>query len=348
MKFYENDIRYMVEAALGKLLNEGISSIVYHYTHPSSLLSIIKSNKFRVSDDGGFSVTRQRNDRIGYAVAFRHEFFDGCYARIQLNGDLLNQNFKGTQVDEFGLKDDLQLGDFDNDGDYSNRYAFRTQAEDKVWARNGEFIPNAIKYVERVDIIFLTEDDRYDSCLEEIDEFMNELVSIATGTEWEKKIFFYFDGGYPPHRQDFNFQTKNCMTLSDIRRQLNESVGDDYTIVYRGVGGPFQDPTVPVLWVTDEPDYAESFGDKIKRLAVPNTLLDRLASVEQLRKYVIDTANYYDEYDGEGDFGPYEARNYDIKWMLDDGFSGYVFHEDDCQAACIFKNDAEYKKIREV
>ena len=132
-----------------------------------------------------------------------------------------------------------------------------------------------------------------------------------------------------------------------IYRIINENVEYNYTIVYRGVSSSHQDPTVPVLWVTDEPEYASDFGKKIKKYAVPNSLLDRLASVEQLRKYVIDTAHYYDIDEGE-DFGPYEAQNYDIPWMLDDGFSGYVFHEDGCQVACIFKKDKEYNKIREV
>ena len=333
MKINETNIDRIVKSCIRKVLNESISSVVYHYTHPSSLLWIIKTNKFEMSDDGGMSVTRQRNDRIGYATAFRAEYFDGAYVRLQLNGDKLNARFKGGPVDEFGARGEMTMNSFH--GGYSGRRPFYTQAEDKFFSRDGESIENAIYYIDRIDIQFLIEDERYDSMVGDIDEFMKELVSLTDGTPWENKIFIYFSE--EGNRKDFNHQTANCYMISDIKQKLERgglNEGADYDILYRGIGGR-QDPNVPVLWLTTSSEYCENYGGTILKYMVPMNVLDSLANEKEALKYLtVDT----DEYPF------YESEYFNIKQMKKDGFTGYYYHEDeyDCLNVCLFdKNSAK-------
>ena len=337
MKINESDIRRMIETTLGKLLNEGVSSVVYHYTHPSSLLWIIKTNKFEMSDDGGMSVTRQRNDRIGYATAFREEYFDGAYVRLQLDGNKLNARFKGGPVDEFGARGEMTMNSF-HGGYFSGRRPFYTQAEDKFFSRNGESIENAIYYIDRIDIQFLIEDERYDSMLDDIDEFMNELVSLTDGTPWENKIFVYFSE--EGNRKDFNYQTDNCYKISDIKQELKSgglNEGADYDILYRGIGNG-QDPNVPVLWLTTSSEYCENYGGTILKYIVPMKILDSLASEKEAIKYLIKDTDEYPFY---------EAEYFNIEQMRKDGFTGYYYHEEeyDCLNVCLF--DRKYAKLIE-
>jgi hypothetical protein len=317
----ENHLKLLVKNAVIKILNESISSVVYHYTHPSSLLNIIKTNRFEMSDDGWMSVTRQRNDRIGYATAFRYEYFDGAYARIQLNGDLFNHRFKGKPVDEFGRKNDLSLDDFK----FDRRKTFLTQAEDKVFSANGRYINNAFDYIERIDIVFLVYDERYESYIQELDEFIKELKRCTIGTKWEKKIHLYFDDEFMSNRNDFNFQTNNSYSISS----LNENATTDTDVLYRGVNSK-QNQSVPYIWLTTSPEYAKLYGKVIKMSLSISNVLDRLADSKTAAKYQI---NDTDEY------AFYEPSNFDIEEMKRDGYTGYYYPEEEykCLNVCLFK-----------
>lgn len=323
VKITESDLKFIISESIKKLsIKEGISSIVYHYTHPSSLLSIIKSNELKVSDDiempngvlsrGGLSVTRQRSDKIGYGVAFRHEFFDGCYVRLQLDGDLLSCNYRGEVVDEFGDRGDMHIDDFNE----YNRMAFRTQAEDRVYTKNGEPIKNAFKYITRIDIMFPIYDNRYDYYLEEIDVFLKNLVNIALNTGWENKIYLYFDDEIKSGRKDFNFQTSNYYTLRDVERDLmNEGMEKDYDILYRGINNKQVD--VGGIWLSTSDIYAGLYGE-VKMYKIPVIVLDKLANEEEALKYLIVDTDEYPFY-----FPEY----FDLDRMKKDGYTGYYYHE---------------------
>ena len=266
IKLTSVDIKNIVNECINRL-NEGISSIIYHYTHPLSLLEIIKSDKINISDDiempdgsiskGGLSVTRQRSDKIGYAVAFRHEYFDGCYVRLQLDGELLSYRYSGEAVDEFGNRGDMHIDDWNG----FNRMPFYTQAEDRIYTRNNEPIKDAFKYIKRIDIMFPTYDKRYDSYIYEIEEFLRELVKITLNTGWERKIYLYFDDEFNSDRIDFNFQTDRALKIKDIAKgMMNESkVGENYDILYRGVNAK-QSINKDGIWLTTSKEYASLYG----------------------------------------------------------------------------------------
>lgn len=325
MKVNLLELKNIISKSICEALKESVSKVVYHYTHPSSLLNILATNRFEMSDDGGMSLTRQRNDRMGYATAFRNEYFDGAYVRLQLDGDKLNARFSGKPVDEFGARGKMTMGSFHN-GTASDRRPFYAQAEDKVFSRNGESIENAAYYIDRIDIQFLVDDERYGFVTDEMEEFIKKLVSLSEGTVWEDKIFIYFDED--GNRNDFNFQTDNCMRIRDLKTNLNESA-EETDVLYRGVNNE-QEQNCPVVWYTTSREYASLYGKVTKvRLSVPR-VLDKLASPEAAEKYLIEDTDEYPFY-----FPEY----FDIQKMKADGYTGYYYPETEynCLNVCLFK-----------
>ena len=324
------DIRNMVFECIKGIMNESVSSIVYHYTHPSSLINIIKTNELETSDDiempngkisyGGFSVTRQRNDRIGYAVAFRNEFFDGAYIRLELDGDLLNCNFKSKPVDEFGQRGNMNVKDWNYE---SSRLPFMTQAEDRIYTNNHETIKNAIRYIKRIDIMVLCEDERYNPS--EIENFLNELYKLAVGTKWEEKIYIYFDDYMISHRNHFNYQTNDCYRLKDIEGSIISESKDSYDTLYRGVSNNQLD-NKNGTWLTTSKEYASLYG-KVGKYKIKISILDGLAKPSQALKYLIRDVDGYPFY---------EEDNFDINKMKEDGFTGYYYEETEYKCLNVF------------
>lgn len=111
-------------------IRESISSRVFHFCPIQTLYSILDTNKFimsktgtRASDErmstfGGkkyeyyFCVTRNQYAGTGYAQLCRLRGkgdWGQCFARLELDGDLINCNFKGGPVEAFINPDDKNV-----------------------------------------------------------------------------------------------------------------------------------------------------------------------------------------------------------------------------------------------
>lgn len=92
------------------ILKESLTNIVYHFTSLPNALSIVKNNAIFLQTPLGsdsenmktkqlffLSTTRQKNSEFGYSQKFK-----GVGARLTLDGDLLNQNFKSKPINYWG------------------------------------------------------------------------------------------------------------------------------------------------------------------------------------------------------------------------------------------------------
>ena len=155
------------------IINESLSRNLYHFTNIFNLMNIIHNNSFKLSfaqkDNGErgqnskyqyyMCFTRQRDGRVGFA--------DGHNVRIEIDGNLLNQLYKGKPVNFFGSNggknrymsnlekyDDYYI--YHNDMDDDIKFQHYTESEDRLFSNN-PMIPNAKKYIKRIDILIENE-----------------------------------------------------------------------------------------------------------------------------------------------------------------------------------------------
>ena len=141
-----------------KNLNESISSIVYHFTSIDACIDILESNKFFLTlsygnkDEEGhdnrlfyMSTTRQANGYLGY-----QNYMDYS-TRICLDGDKLNNNYKGAPFNYFRKQGKQKhIGSKLHDFSYQQRSSF-DESEDRVWSYSPT-INNAKKYIKEIDV----------------------------------------------------------------------------------------------------------------------------------------------------------------------------------------------------
>lgn len=137
------------------MLNERVSSVLFHFCDLGNLYYICNDNQFvlstvyrgaadeKINQGKQFylSCTRQIDGRQGYSSEKN--------VRIELDGDLLNQRFKGGPVDYWGVGMGKQSY-------YKEKYVHgvqsRTENEDRIFS-NEPIIRDAAKYVKRIDIL---------------------------------------------------------------------------------------------------------------------------------------------------------------------------------------------------
>ena len=172
------NLHRLVESTINSyLLNEMISSKCYHFTTLNGLLRILKTNTFLLKTDVVsdtehwedkpkqrffMSTTRVRDGRFGY-----NYFIDQneMLVRITLNGDLLNANYRGKPVNwrmhsnkirgyipNLRSAESIKLSSmYHPDGRRAQIHPF-VENEDRVYS-NKPSIPNADRYIERIDIL---------------------------------------------------------------------------------------------------------------------------------------------------------------------------------------------------
>ena len=170
MKFINKILKEEIDKFI---LNESLSGTLYHFTSIFSLMNIIHNNSFKLSfaqkDNGErmqdskyqyyMCFTRQRDGRVGFA--------DGHNVRIEIDGDLLNQLYKGRPINFFGSNggknrymSNLEKYDnyyiYHNDMDDDIKFQHYTESEDRLFSNN-PMIPNARKYIKRIDILIENE-----------------------------------------------------------------------------------------------------------------------------------------------------------------------------------------------
>lgn len=133
---------------------EGLSSILYHNTTTSNLVSILKDNTFQLSTDLGTdsdAMYDRSDDKPFFLSTSRIKY--GGYARsisdnhltcLVLNGRLLSQRFYGKPVDYWGseYRPDTK----------SEYYLQNNENEDRLFS-SSDHIQNASKYINEIHIM---------------------------------------------------------------------------------------------------------------------------------------------------------------------------------------------------
>lgn len=199
---------YIKESKLHSLLTgltqsplyEAISSVVYHFTSPKLAYSIVKNNAYYLqsvaSDENEtygtkmfyMSTTRNRNTNMSYASNYGAEYGRNG-VRFQLDGQALSARFKGFAIDYYASQN--------SSAHKLTRQHKDFEMEDRL-VSDDAIIENFLKYVTRIDILFVEENDETG--------YISRICELLPG-----KVHVY--GNY----QDFNHQTKNEITNSFVK-----------------------------------------------------------------------------------------------------------------------------------
>lgn len=130
---------------IDQLLEEGISSIVYHTTAIDTMFNILSSDKIHTS---GAFIHRESNlskDRLFYLSTSRSKSSSylseqgDANATMKLDGRLLGSRYKGHAMDYFASRNRFQDIKID-------------EMEDRV-ITDTPYIPNASRYIQEIDIL---------------------------------------------------------------------------------------------------------------------------------------------------------------------------------------------------
>lgn len=223
------DLKKIIRESIYKvLLQERLSSVLYHFTSVNNLLSIIKEDRFILStsysgssDDWGgkkkffISFTRQRNGKIGYSRT--------NMVRISFNGDLLNQRFSGKAIDYWG--DSMGKQHYfrkRKEGELIDRFQSDTESEDRLFY-DDPVIDNISKYITRVDI-FWNPDRKWCSSNNAL-VMLQELFKY-NDIKTKLNIYIY------DNEDEFNKQSQNVINDKIREMVLSKDVTNDNSYLY--------------------------------------------------------------------------------------------------------------------
>ena len=223
-----------------KILSEGITDIVYHFTSLNNFLSIVKDNEFvlrpsnltkksEYNNNGYyyyFSTTRGKNGNEGYGMSV-----EGT-VRLTLDGRKLSQRYKGLPFDYWGpsWQKNTQSHEYD-------------EMEDRILS-NEPVIKNAINYIIRADIFFGSKNqiENIKSRIENAEQQgKTEIVTSLEHRLIEKQQMYDSERASIRHIISYlsNYRKENCLYLysseKDFVNQTKHfddisSIRDDYTI----------------------------------------------------------------------------------------------------------------------
>jgi hypothetical protein len=169
-------------------LFEGLSDIIYHFTHISNLISILKLNKFATSSNLGSNADRWKDKGKFYFFSTqRTKGMSGYGSRhgtvaIVLDGRKLNQNFKGFPTDYWNWS--KKRSDYDS----INRYIDvlkSSELEDRI-VTDKPYIDNASSYIKEIHIEAKRETQNFVNT-----EQVNEIVGLTS--QYNIPVYFYVD-----------------------------------------------------------------------------------------------------------------------------------------------------------
>lgn len=210
-----NDLREMIDVACKRVLSEAISDREFHYTMLNRLCDMIESNSLHLSSAeedniGGkkfMSLTRNRSNQQGfqYGVYDQTEYESKQnYARIEFDGRSL-QNIRGARIKPYDYLyheptydehdpmngkelhqseyDNNDWAEYDDNDPYGLKRQFYSQAEDRLTA-DDETIPDAFKYITKVDVMLRRPDAKDSMRLKEL---------LDDNPQWKEKIEIHTD-----------------------------------------------------------------------------------------------------------------------------------------------------------
>lgn len=166
------------------MLNEGLSNILYHFTYTSSLLSILKYNKFATSSNLGSNADSWKDKGRFYFFSTQRTKGMSGYARhhgnvaIVLDGRKLNYTFKGYATDYWNWS--KKRSDYKSIGDYTN--ALQSEENEDRIVTNKPYIDNANKYIIEIHILVNENEDK---------DRVYEIESLCKNLN--VPVFFYTD-----------------------------------------------------------------------------------------------------------------------------------------------------------
>ncbi len=162
---------YITENKIQLLLKEFVTRKCYHFCEIDTLKKILNNNQFVlrtniVSQSEHWyqpnrrffmSVTRNGNPLEGYSQLF---FGGNGFARIELDGDALNYNYRARPINYFarGSEDEIygpsdrQYKSPKSTSKISRGYQTDVENEDRIFSSRPN-IPNADRYIVRIDIV---------------------------------------------------------------------------------------------------------------------------------------------------------------------------------------------------
>ena len=178
------------------VLTERLSPVLWHFCWLDSMLNILRTNSFQLSESevdrealpgvAGWTkrcrwymcTTRSKTSDEGYSKIVSDDNREG-YARIQLDGDALNSVARGKASDYFGkrgeedvmgkrlLYKNIESGKYNGKtvaDVYGEKYGpvQDNEKEDTLWY-NKNVLPNANKYIQRVDVLIPTQETLRDN-----------------------------------------------------------------------------------------------------------------------------------------------------------------------------------------
>ena len=213
------EINEIVSECVKKILLERISAISYHFTSLYSCINILKNNEFRLTLSSNYSdsydkkrlfylsTQRSANKDLGYANKL------GSCVRIQLDGDIINQNYHGKPIDYWKDKQLYYSHDYEScyGKGFSNSKKYHTsfEMEDRIFSYNPT-IENASKYIKRIDV--LLSDMRKDLIDRERDEAIT-IYMLCRRDGINANIY--------NNLKDFNFMTDNNIN-DEIKKEYDD------------------------------------------------------------------------------------------------------------------------------
>lgn len=236
------DLTKIIEETIKKVINEGISDIVYHFCGLAIGYNICKTNKIfftpsintqSESDLNGknsyfLSTTRQRNTNFGYSVRFS----SGNSVRITLDGRKLRENLSGKPTDYWytpSLTLNSKQSYYKDKSNFSTaQHHISNESEDRLFSRK-QILDNASKYILSVDV-FLRNNMLDEEKKAYIDKFLSTPLSNLIRIFDNQKDFNSLDGrnainskyNFTPS-QDVIDSVNNNLTLSDGFFYLDEN-----------------------------------------------------------------------------------------------------------------------------
>lgn len=357
----DNSIRkiQITENQYKTLLNERLSSVLYHFTGLYELLEIIQDDAFylntsyRGASDDKHSTkkfymcfTRQVNGRQGYSR--------GKPVRIEFDGDLLNQRFEGKPIDYWG--DTMGKHQFFRDPNYGggnviNYEQNTTENEDRLFS-NEPVIREISKYIKRIDILLSvrTQPNPFkpiDLSNLTIDSFNNiDGVKIANiiYRHLRDRVFIYAT------ERDFNLRNNNT---------INELIGSEFfsrnSIHKNGRFNTTEDDIFKLLQFINYAEDKNLHNDKIRKDTIADNA--KLLKHYKLDRFLPKIMKFYKEYrdrefiaknismvDIFNDLRRDDKENYVlVAKMMDDFFKSHGYKN---QKDVILKKEEKYMKER--
>lgn len=199
------------------LIKENITDIVYHFTTLDGLIGILNDDAFETRlmryDMWAFSFTRQRTSKIGYAAidntASLHQYdMNKCVVRLTVNGRELGYNYKSVPYNHFYREYDKASTKAEMTIEPNNRNNF-VESEDCVLSYE-RTIPNASRYIEKIDILFRPNFHDGGRMFEEYYNELEELNDLGVYAD------VYFD------EEEFNKLNGRGMSISRAMMEIQD------------------------------------------------------------------------------------------------------------------------------